>query len=182
MARSRIDRGRRSCRAGGRRRPSRKRAPARPRGGQAIRRRAASTAPSIHSEITQPRGGVLPCPETGTEHPRRPMRKLRRILVAVFLAVIQAAICNRDFAPLAAFCRGQAWQVRQTSSGGVPTQGAFHAAARPRCRPSVTSSAILVQKASRSPGFRLVIIPWSTTTSLSTHFAPALIMSVRSDL
>src|ERR671934_41354 len=40
---------------------------------------------------------------------------------------------------------------------------------------------IFALKASRSPGLRDVITPWSTTTSASSHFAPALATSVLID-
>ena len=56
------------------------------------------------------------------------------------------------------------------------------AALRRGCRPSLTSSMILALKASRSPGLREVMTPWSTTTSESSHFAPALARSVLIDL
>src|SRR4029077_9887106 len=58
--------------------------------------------------------------------------------------------------------------------------GALHgrqAALRWSCRPSLISSMIFALKASRSPGFRDVMMPWSTTTSVSSHFAPALATS-----
>src|ERR1700728_3643451 len=41
---------------------------------------------------------------------------------------------------------------------------------------------ILALKASRSPGLRDVMTPWSTTTSESSHCAPAFATSVLMDL
>lgn len=50
-----------------------------------------------------------------------------------------------------------------------------------RCFPSAISSMVLETKASRSLGERLVTMPLSTTTSLSTQLAPAFCTSVRMD-
>src|SRR6056297_3601294 len=47
------------------------------------------------------------------------------------------------------------------------------------CTPSSTSSMIFAVKASRSPGLRLVTMPFETTTSRSTQVAPAFFTSVR---
>ena len=55
-------------------------------------------------------------------------------------------------------------------------------AARRSWRPSAISSVSLAQKASRSPGWRLVTRPWSVTTSESSHLPPALMTSVLIDL
>src|SRR5882762_2260019 len=57
-----------------------------------------------------------------------------------------------------------------------------HAALRWVWRPSLTSSMILALKASKSPGLRDVMTPWSTTTSESSHLAPAFLTSVLIDL
>jgi hypothetical protein len=54
----------------------------------------------------------------------------------------------------------------------------YAAALRLVCRPSAISSMIFAEKASRSPGWREVITPWSTTTGESSQLAPALITSV----
>lgn len=56
-----------------------------------------------------------------------------------------------------------------------------HQAALRGCTPSATSSTIFAMKASRSSGLRLVMTPSSLTTGLSTHVAPALVMSVFKD-
>ncbi len=51
----------------------------------------------------------------------------------------------------------------------------------PLCCPSAISSTIFLQKAGKSRGSLLVTRPLSTTTSWSTHFAPALVRSVLSE-
>src|SRR5258707_13806584 len=62
-----------------------------------------------------------------------------------------------------------------------PTSLADYAALRCAWRPSATSSMIFLENASRSPGLREVITPWSLTTWESSQFAPALITSVLID-
>ncbi len=68
---------------------------------------------------------------------------------------------------------------RHRASG--PQRAAPAAAARPSWMPSPNSSSIFALKAGISSGLRLVTMPWSTTTSSSTHSPPALRMSVRSE-
>src|SRR5262249_46433555 len=56
-----------------------------------------------------------------------------------------------------------------------------HAALRRGRAPFVNSSTIFAQNAGKSSGLRLVVIPSWVTTSSSTHSAPALRRSVRSE-
>ncbi len=75
---------------------------------------------------------------------------------------------------------GDAW--RASVARGKRADGSYQAAKRRSCLPSRTSSMIFAEKASRSEGWRLVMRPWSVTTSSSSHWPPALITSVLIDL
>src|SRR4051794_35366136 len=80
---------------------------------------------------------------------------------------------------------GQAATASKSASQAMPGRGTAYLwiaacvfSAASSCLPSANSSTIFALNAGRSSGFRLETRPASTTTSLSTQFAPALARSV----